>query len=133
MECLLQNQSMKGTIRMNEKRVVEGTVASEIGTLIMEKHRLSDALDRQRQYVDHLKKTRDIPAWEMALLEASIDFYQTEYWKLKVQVSSMAQDIAVDQGKGYIDPNTHCFVEHGEVLKLKGDKPKFTAEDEASA
>lgn len=117
----------------NEKRVVEGTVASEIGALIMEKHRMHDALEKQRKYVDHLKKTRIIPAWELAILDATIDFYQTEYWKLKIQVSGMAQDIAVDQGKGYIDPNTHCFVEHGEVLKLKGGKPEFTAEDEASA
>jgi len=112
--------------------VVTGVVASEIGTLIMERDRIKAVRDNLQGFYNYLKENREMPAFECAIHEAVIDFYNTEYMKLKAKVSYKAVGIAVDLGQGYINKNGD-YVEHKEVLNIRGKKPQWTAEDELMA
>lgn len=130
---------MKETIRMNNwdtssksSGVVTGVVASEIGTLIMERDRIRAVRDNLQRFYDYLLENRELPAFEKAIHESVIDFYTTEYYKLKTKVSYRAQDIAVEQGLGFFTKNGE-FVE-GTPLKLgKSMKVMDLNGDEASA
>ncbi len=130
---------MKETIRMNnwgtEKSsgVVTGIVASEIGTLIMERDRIKAVRDNLQRFYDYLLEHRELPAFEKAIHEAVIDFYNTEYMILKAKVSYAAQDVAVHQGRGYYTKDGE-FVGEKPVLKLsKGTKVFKMDGGEASA
>lgn len=131
---------MKETIRMNNwntegksSGVVTGVVASEIGTLIMERDRIKTVRDNLQGFYDYLKENREMPAFECAIHESVIDFYNTEYMILKTKVSYAAQDVAVHQGKGYYTKDGE-FIGEKPVLKLSNKVKIMNMDgDEASA